>query len=649
MDRIITRLVALGLVPLGFAAVALMTASRVFLWSPRGAMLWGIAAALLVIGLGLSPCKQFLEAGDHRAKEPHEVGRFVVRLLWLHGLGALGLALGYVVLAAALQNPWLALAGALCAAAVSYLVFMWIFFAAKDPQRIGREMQTEDDLARRVKEANQEIEESGQDPIFFAGHWLSFEHALNHFLVVGATNTGKTLIQRMLMQSALKNIGKGLDQRAIVFDAKQDVLSKLAGMNLSCPIKTLDPFDMRGYAWDMAADITTLTDAQTLAENLVPIDEHANQKFFDDSVRSLFQEVIVTFIDTAPGAWTFPDVIHTLQDRDRLSQVLKQTAGGRERLKSCFANEETARNIVSTLSTRTNRYLAVAGAWQRAIEQGRMLSLSDFMKQEYVLVLGNSHKARPAIQAINQVLFTRLKELILDQDESETRRKWIFLDEVRQAGRLEALTSLMVEGRSRGACVVLGFQDIDGMKAVHTPYLANELMGQAHNICFTKLVNPETAAHASHKFGEVEETVENVSITESSRGGRSRTVSSVRVKKQAVMASQFMTSPMPSRETGLSFYAITSCKLGSYHHTMSGEEVASMLCAPNTDPAKGGMPNRMPIPADWERARPWGLADYLRLNLRPPVQTLQQTVQLAPTPGGAPAGGRQQRVVRKTP
>ena len=555
-----------------------------------------------------------------------------------------------MVLVAALprQNPWLASGGAVCAGAVSYLVFTWIFFAAKDPQRIGREMQTEDDLARRVKEVNQEIEESGQDPIFFAGHWLAFEHALNHFLVVGATNTGKSLIQRMLMQSALKNIGKGQDQRAIVFDAKQDVLSKLAGMNLSCPTKTFDPFDRRGYAWDMAADITTLTDAQTVAENLVPVDEHANQKFFDDSVRSLFQEVIVTFIDTAPGAWTFPDVIHTLQDRDRLCEVLKQTAAGRERLKSCFANEETARNIVSTLSTRTNRYLAVAGAWQRAIEQGRRLSLNDFMNDEYVLVLGNNHKARPAIQAINQVLFTRLKDLILDQSESETRRTWIFLDEVRQAGRLEALTSLLVEGRSRGACVVLGFQDIEGMKAVHTPYLANELMGQAHNICFTKLVNPETAAHASHKFGEVEETVENVSFTESARGGRSRTVSAVRVKKQAIMASQFMTSPMPSRKKGLSFYAITSGPLGSYHHTMSGEEVASMLCAPNTDPAKGGMPNRMPIPGDWERARPWGLGDYLRLKLRPPVQTLRKTLHAVPLPGPAPAP-RKRRVVKNGP
>ena len=64
-----------------------------------------------------------------------------------------------------------------------------------------------------------------------------------------------------------------------MFNAKQDVLSILAGMNLNCPVVTLDPFDVRGYAWDMAADITTRTDAETLAANLVPIDEHATQKF----------------------------------------------------------------------------------------------------------------------------------------------------------------------------------------------------------------------------------------------------------------------------------------------------------------------------------------------------------------------------------
>ena len=113
---------------------------------------------------------------------------------------------------------------------------------------------------RRARPRGKEQPEDAErkDPsLFFAGHWLPFEAATSHFLVMGATNTGKTLVQRMLMQSALKSIGAGRDQRAIVFDAKQDVLSILAGMNLNCPVVTLDPFDARGYAWDMAADITT--------------------------------------------------------------------------------------------------------------------------------------------------------------------------------------------------------------------------------------------------------------------------------------------------------------------------------------------------------------------------------------------------------
>ena len=51
----------------------------------------------------------------------------------------------------------------------------------------------------------------------------------------------------------------------------------------------------------MAADITTQADAETLAENLVPIDAHATQKFFDEAVRSLYEEVLMTFIEAAPG------------------------------------------------------------------------------------------------------------------------------------------------------------------------------------------------------------------------------------------------------------------------------------------------------------------------------------------------------------
>src|SRR5512135_3897364 len=187
---------------------------------------------------------------------------------------------------------------------------------------------------------------------------------------------------------------------------------------------------------------------------------------------------------------------------------------------------------MATVNVRTKPYRSIAGCWQWAKDEGRMVSLTEWLSEESVLVLGNSHKARPAIRALNQVLFTRLSQLILDQDESKTRRNWIFLDEVRQAGRLAALTDLMVEGRSKGACVVLGFQDIEGMKHVHTTHLANELIGQAHNICVTKVVNPETAELMSKMYGEYEVMEEEESVTES-RGGRSRTVSTRRKSRKA--------------------------------------------------------------------------------------------------------------------
>ena len=75
--------------------------------------------------------------------------------------------MGYV-LASALDNQWLSLMGAVGGGSLSYLVFMWILFAAKDPHRVGREMPTESQLYRRVKELNQKIGQQKEAPLFFA-------------------------------------------------------------------------------------------------------------------------------------------------------------------------------------------------------------------------------------------------------------------------------------------------------------------------------------------------------------------------------------------------------------------------------------------------------------------------------------------------
>ena len=63
--------------------------------------------------------------------------------------------------------------------------------------------------------------------------------ATSHFAIVGSTGSGKTISIRLLMQSILPNIGTGKDQRALIYDAKQDMVSILAGIKPPCEVLSL--------------------------------------------------------------------------------------------------------------------------------------------------------------------------------------------------------------------------------------------------------------------------------------------------------------------------------------------------------------------------------------------------------------------------
>src|SRR5262249_54922479 len=160
-----------------------------------------------------------------------------------------------------------------------------------------------------------------------------------------------------------------------------------------------------------------------------------------------------------------------------------------------FSKENTVLDVMSTVANKTDPYKAIAAAWARAEEK---ISLADWIEDEYVLVLGNSHVARPAIRAMNQVIFKRLSQLLLEQTNNPHQRSWIFLDELRQAGKLDGLDSLAVEGRSRGVSLVLGTQDVEGLHAVWGKEHAEELLGMCAIRAFLRTESAKTAHWASN-------------------------------------------------------------------------------------------------------------------------------------------------------
>ena len=265
--------------------------------------------------------------------------------------------------------------------------------------------------------------------------WLTVpeSQATTHFAIVGATGSGKTLIFRSMMESVLPKIGTGVDTRALIYDAKRDMIPILVGLGMGENIISLHPFDERGCAWDMAKDITSPAAADQAATVLIPHEKANSSPFFTDAARALMTGVMTVFIRKCSEKWTFRDVIVALKSATRIKAILGECDETKDLIEQYFTNERTANDVMATLATKIQRYQYIAAAWEKAEDS---ISLKDWIQGESILVLGNDEETRSADDALHQVIFKRVSELILNGSESFNRRTWIFLDDLKEADEM---------------------------------------------------------------------------------------------------------------------------------------------------------------------------------------------------------------------
>jgi type IV secretory pathway TraG/TraD family ATPase VirD4 len=411
--------------------------------------------------------------------------------------------------------------------------------------------------------------------------------AHGHIAVVGATGSGKTMVQRLLLQSVLDQVGRGLGHRAILYDAKQDALSLLAGMDVKCRVRLLNPLDVRASAWDMARDITAPASALQAAAMLIPETKGDANPFFTNAARHLLYGTLLGLIASRPGKWTLREAILIVRDKGQLKNVLASVTQNAALLQY-FEHAPTLQNILSTVLTYTAPYEILAATWAHANDS---FSLNDWLSGEGILILGNDEGNRTALDTINRLIFRRLTELILRQPETDprsTRRTWFFLDEVREAGNLDGLSRLLTKGRSKGAAVVLGFQDIAGLRDLYGKGAADELVGQCNTKIFLRLNSPETAEWASKVIGsqEVFEIKTGISKNREARHlfatSSGESLSHGISETPLVLPSEFLALPETTPETGLSGFVVTPLT-GPYRMHLPGDWLARELTPRRVD------------------------------------------------------------------
>jgi type IV secretory pathway TraG/TraD family ATPase VirD4 len=367
----------------------------------------------------------------------------------------------------------------------------------------------------------------------------------------------------------------------------------------------------------MAADITSPATALQAATLLVPKAQQDANPFFSNAARHLMSAALLALILQAPGRWTLRHLLLVLRSESLLRLLLDQTEFTRPLLQY-GEHPATFQNILSTLLTRTAPFELIAAAWDRAEHK---LSLRAWLDQEAILILANDEDNRAAIDTINQLLFKRLSELVLareERPEGSQRTTWFFLDEVRQAGRLDGLSALMTKGRSKGAAVLLGFQDIHGLHDVYGREAANELVGQCTTKVLLRLNSPETARWASQLFGSSEFLESRRSHSQSrnfrelgwQQGGSSgESISNALTKRDLILDSEFLDLPETSLAQGLTGFCLNPLT-GAFQQHLPPDWLRQHLCPP--DPAT---PNLIRRPEADQFLRPWSDQDAGDLGL----------------------------------
>ena len=475
----------------------------------------------------------------------------------------------------------------------------------------------------------------------WGNQFLSFDQARKHFLAVGSPGSGKTINILLLLKTVLARMNEeGSDVRAMLYDSKTDLLPYVAAVVPPERIRVLNPLDARCHAWDIAKDITDSAMADDIASVLIPTERDAKDPYFTRTAQRLLAGILEAFMARG-NEWTLRDVILATRTPERLRAVY-QSCPETEDLLQHFEPETTFRNVKSTLDGVLRGYRGIAAAWENALKEGRSFHINDLKERKgwissrEVLVMGNSPRAKVPISRVNQLLFTQVAKAILERPGYSQAEHWIFLDEFRELGKLDNISDLMITGRSKGAAVVLGFQDISGVEDIYGEKQGREIVGCTQNIAIVHINNsqPNTQEWASRILGDT--TYINKQKSESTSHGHGGPTTSNSTTYQRLTEKQWLPSqfafdlPPASLQGGMTgLYKSTD---SFYRQAFPGDVLFGSKGTTNRVPPKNeSYPDRVPIEPDLLTLGDWSAEDLLRLKI-PALKTWISRDESRPEP-----------------
>lgn len=337
---------------------------------------------------------------------------------------------------------------------------------------------------------------SDAPPIQIADVAIPAELEPQHFLITGKTGSGKSnFIRHMLRRIEARG------SAAVVLDPDAEYVSEFYRPERGDVI--LNPLDERCPAWSPWAELRSQSfrmDAEALAQSLIPdapnsFAQSGADRFFRRSGRTTLVSIFETAKPQTPETIT---ELLTLP-RDRLKKALAGTAA--EPLIDPGAHDQGA-GIVAMVTNATNpfRYLPPQEP------DGRKWSAVEWARERRGwLFLTSTEDSRAAALPLQNVwLDCLVRQLLTTELASASDQVWITIDELGALDYQGQLENLVVRGRKRGLCVVLGFQAVSQLHSIYGRDRTVTLLSAPATKLILRSDEAETAEWASRTLGQRE-------------------------------------------------------------------------------------------------------------------------------------------------
>lgn len=469
-----------------------------------------------------------------------------------------------------------------------------------------------------------------------------------HFLMVGATRSGKTTLMELLQYSALKDKRYPdipLRYRAMINDPKQEQIPLLhrMGFDVDRDVIITNPFDTRSSAWAIHEDLNSTIAIQDFVSVICPTSpigevdgaNGGNQAFWNNVSNQLLHAVIAGLKErTKDSHWDLRDVVLVTSDWAICEEIIRATPRGESAWDQYFVRGgyELKGSCESTFRSRIKQIEVTAALWSHAKTR---FSVKKWRENGSIILLGYNAEAMQVTSMSNYLLVRAALQACNSMPGGDYGKRddltWVFLDELTTFGKVPNLVDAVNYSAGKGVRIVISALSFENLKrAFSRPTDGLEVINSIKNKAILQLQSYEDAEYAAKLIGTSHQ--QDVKHTVNRDGGGSDSYGKKR--QYMVWPENIMNLPI-ARENGISAYFLSEYGTRFSQDTRDSEKGLRL----NYEAVKKRLPPELPdseLPEAFiERPPehqdidecPWTQSDYDRLGIQPKPTSKQDNVR----------------------